>query len=158
MMTRLWLSDLETRAIDLENELSVWRDARERTLADQEYAEERVPSPPHPSFRRVAGRPQAGPREPVHTAARRAAARSRVRASEPAGDARTRELIDHGRRSVRRSRFSRVQRVAIGLAMAALGITLLIVVVLRPGASWPPSVALVKTEISHGLPESQCRL
>ena len=32
--------------------------------------------------------------------------------------------------------------------MAALGITLLIVVVLRPGASWPPSVALVKTEIT----------
>ena len=145
---KMWLSDLETRAIDLENELSVWREARERTLADPEYAEERVPSPPHPSFRRVAGRAQAGPREPVHTAARRAAARSQARASEPAGDARTRELIDHGRRSARRSRFSRVQRVAIGVAVAALGITLLIVVVLRPGASWPPSVALVKTEIS----------
>ena len=144
----LWLSDLETRAIDLENELSVWRDARDRTLAGQEYAEERVPSPPHPSFRRVAGRPQPGMREPLHTAARRAAARSRVPASEPAGDARTRELIDHGRRSVRRSRFSRVQRVAIGLAIAALGVTLLVVVVLRPGASWPPSVALVKTEIA----------
>ena len=73
----------------------------------------------------------------MHTAARRAAARSQARVSEPAGDARTRELIDHGRRSARRSRFSRVQRVAIGLAAAALGITLLIVVVLRPGASWP---------------------
>jgi hypothetical protein len=143
-----WLSDLETRALDLENELSVWRDTRERALAGKEYAEEPIPIPPHQSFRRVAGRPQAGPREPVHTAARRAAARSQVRASEPADDARTRALIDHGRRSARRSRFSRVQRMAIGLAVAALGVTLLIVVVLRPGASWPPSVALVKTEIS----------
>ena len=38
----LWLSDLETRAMDLENELSGWRDARERALAGQEYAEERL--------------------------------------------------------------------------------------------------------------------
>src|ERR1700678_1533060 len=39
----LWLSEMETRAIDLENELSVWREAREQALADQDYAEEPVP-------------------------------------------------------------------------------------------------------------------
>src|SRR5271154_7376318 len=50
----LWLSDLETRAIDLENELSVWREVRQRALGEQEYGAEQVPSRPHPSFRRVA--------------------------------------------------------------------------------------------------------
>ena len=34
----LWLSEMETRAIDLENELSVWREAREQALAGQDYA------------------------------------------------------------------------------------------------------------------------
>ena len=55
----LWLSDLETRAIDLENELSVWREVRQRSHADQDYAAEPVASPPHESFRRVAGPPDA---------------------------------------------------------------------------------------------------
>src|SRR5579863_7591545 len=76
----LWLSDLETRAIDLENELSVWREVRQRSHADQDYAAEPVASPPHESFRRVAGPPdrgpQAGPRALVRTAARKSAGRS----------------------------------------------------------------------------------
>jgi hypothetical protein len=143
----LWLSDLETRAIDLENEFSVWREARDRTLAGREYAEQPVSRPAHPSFRRAAGRPLHGDREPVHTAARRAAARSQTRPSEPAAE-RTRELIDHGRLSARRGRFGRTQRMAFGLAAAGLAIAVLVVMVLRPSASWPPSVALVKSEIT----------
>ena len=108
----LWISEMETRAIDLENELSVWREAREQAQASQEYAEEPVPGPPHQSFRRVAGRPPARPREPVRTATRRTAGRSQARtaAGTFADDARTRALIDHGRSTARRSRFSRIQR------------------------------------------------
>jgi hypothetical protein len=174
----LWLSDLETRAIDLENELSVWRETRQRALGDQDYAAEPVPSPPHESFRRVAGPPergpQAGPRAPVHTAASPAAGRSQPRvagqsqprvtgqsqprvtgrsqprvAGRPRADQeRTRALIDHGRRSVRRGRFGRTQKITIALAVLAVGVTVLIIVVFRSGASWPASVALVQNEIT----------
>jgi hypothetical protein len=150
----LWLSDLETRAIDLENELSVWREARQRAAAGQEYDPEPVASPPHESFRSVAGRADRGraasPPEPVHTAARRAAARSQQRATSRtrAGSERTRVLIDHGRRSVRRGRFGRGRKITIGLAVVAVSVTVLIMVVLRPSASWPASVAVVQNEIS----------
>jgi hypothetical protein len=144
----LWLSDLETRAIDLENELSVWRESRQQVATDQDYAAEAVPSSPHPSFRRAATKAQAI-REPVRTATRRAATRGHGRGSGGGGadDPRTRALIDHGRRSARRSQFSRTHRWAIGLVVAAVG-GLLLFVVFRPGASWPSSVALVKTEIT----------
>jgi hypothetical protein len=149
----LWLSDLETRAIDLENELSVWREARQRTLADEDCAAEPVTSVPHESFRRVAGKPSRGPqsppRTPIHTAARRAAARSESRGASrgPAGAERTRRLVDQGRRSVRGGRFGRGRKITIGAAVLAVGVTLLIVV-LRPGASWPASVAVVQNEIT----------
>jgi hypothetical protein len=150
----LWLSDLETRAIDLENELSVWRETRQRALTEEDYAEAPVPAPPHESFRRVGGGsargPQTGPRDPVHTAARRAAERSRPRVtSRPrADDARTRALIDHGRRSVRRGKWGRGRKITLGVAVLAVGISVLVMVVLRPGASWPASVAVVQSEIT----------
>jgi hypothetical protein len=151
----LWLSDLETRAIDLENELSVWRETRQRGLAEDDYAQEPVSSPPHESFRRVAtGRsdrgPEGGPRSPVHTAARRASARSDARATgrTRAAEERTRALIDHGRRSVRTGRFGRRHKITIGLAAAAVGVILLVMVVFRPSASWPSSVAVVQNEIT----------
>jgi hypothetical protein len=150
----LWLSDLETRAIDLENELSVWREVRQRALADQDYVAEPVPSPPHESFRRVAGPPergpQAGPRTPVHTATRRSTGRSqrRVTGRTRAEEERTRALIQNGRRSVRRGRFGRTRKVTIGLAVLAAGVTVLIMTVFRTGASWPSSVPVVQSEIS----------
>jgi len=150
----LWLSDLETRAIDLENELSVWRETRQRAVAEEDYDAEPVPSVPHESFRRVAGKPrrgpQAGPRAPIHTAARRAAARGEAHVTGPGRiDAeRTRRLVDQGRRSVGRRRFGRGHKITIGLAVLAVGVTVLITVVLRPGASWPASVAVVQNEIT----------
>ena len=150
----LWLSDLETRAIDLENELSVWRETRQRTVAEEDYPAEPVPSAPHESFRRAAGQPgrgpQAGPRAAVHTAARRAAARGEPRVTGRARvDAeRTRRLVDQGRRNVGRGRFGRRHTITMGVAALAVGVTVLILVVLRPGASWPASVAVVQTEIT----------
>ncbi len=150
----LWLSDLETRAIDLENEFSVWREARQRALADQEYDAEPVPSPPHESFRRAAGKPdrgpQAAPRGPVHTAARRAAARNQAHVSgrDRAEEQRTRRLIDQGRRNASRGRVGRGHKITIGLAVLVVGMIVLITVVLRPSASWPSSVAVVQNEIT----------
>jgi hypothetical protein len=150
----LWLSDLETRAIDLENELSVWRETRERALAEEEYAAAPAPSLPHESFRRVASKPgrgaQAGARTPVHTAARRAADRAQPRAAgrSRADGERTRRLIDQGRPNARRGRLGRGYKVTIGLAVLAVGVAVLILVLLRPGASWPASVAAVQNEIT----------
>jgi hypothetical protein len=145
-----WLSDLETRAIDLENELSVWRESRQRALADQDFDPEPVASPPHESFRRAGGRADPGPRSPVHTAARRASARSQPRpgARTRGADDRTRRLINQGRSSVRRGRFGRARTITMGLAVLAVGITVLVMVVFRPGASWPASVATVQNEIT----------
>ena len=147
----LWLSDLETRAIDLENELSVWRETRQRALAEPDYDPEPVPEPPHESFRRVAGRSERGPQTaPVHTAARRASARSQARTTgrTGAGSERTRALIDRGRPSVQRGSSGRGRKIVIGLAILAAGVTALVLVVFRSGASWPASVAVVQNEIS----------
>jgi hypothetical protein len=155
----LWLSDLETRAIDLENELSVWRESRQRSLAEEDdaepdYAAEPVPAPPHESFRRAAGKPgraaQAGSRPPIHTAAKRAAARSQAHVtgrSRADGD-RTRALIEHGRRSVQRGKSGRGRKVTLAVAVAAIGIAVLVMVVFRSGPSWPSSVAVVQNEIT----------
>ena len=139
----------------------MWREVRQRALADQDYAAEPVPSPPHESFRRVAGPPEreppAGPRAAVHTAAGRAPGRSQPRptgASQPRvtsrtrADERTRALIDHGRRSIRRGRYGRTHKIMIALAVLVVAITVLIMVVFRSGASWPASVPVVQNEIS----------
>jgi hypothetical protein len=146
----LWLSDLETRAIDLENELSVWRESRQRSHADQDFDPEPVASPPHESFRRAGSRTDPGPRPPVHTAARRAAERSRPRlGARPRGDdERTRRLIKQGRSSVRRGRLGGGRKTAIGLAVVAVGVAVLYMVVFRARVSWPASVAVVQNEIT----------
>jgi len=149
----LWLSDLETRAIDLENEFSVWRETRQRALAEQDYDAEPVTNAPHESFRRAAGKPdrgsQAAPRGPVHTAARRAAARSEAHVNgRTRSDERTRRLVDQGRRSVHRGWFGRGHKITVGLVVLAVLVIVLITVALRPGASWPSSVAVVQNEIT----------
>jgi hypothetical protein len=155
----LWLSDLETRAIDLENELSVWRETRQRAVSDGDYpdedgAPEPASAPPHESLRRTADRAarssQTGQRAPVHTAARRAAVRSQPRAAgRPRSDyERTRSLIDHGRSSVRRGRSGKGRTITIAVVVAALGVAVLVLVVFRPGPAWPSSVAVVQSEIT----------
>ncbi len=155
----LWLSDLETRAIDLENELSVWRESRQRTLDEldydeQEHAADAVPAAPHESFRRVAGKPgrtsRADARPPVHTAARRAAARSQAHATgrPRVANERTKALIDHGRRSVQRRRSGRGRKVTLGAAVLAIGVAVVVMMVFRSGPSWPSSVAVVQNEIT----------
>jgi len=146
----LWLSDLETRAIDLENELSVWRESRQRAQVDPDYDPEPAPGPPHESFRRAASRDDRGPQPAVHTAARRAAARSQARTTgrSRAEDERTRALIDHGRRNVQRARSGHGRKILIGLALVAATVIVLVLTVFRSSASWPSSVPVVQGEIS----------
>jgi hypothetical protein len=138
--------------MNLENEISGWREARQRALADEAYSPEPAPGPPHTPFRRVvvnpdrSTQPQRGQGAPVHTAARRAAARTRPRGSGQ--DERTQALIDHGRRNAGGRRLTRGHKVTVGVAVVAAGVTFLVMTVFRSSASWPSSVSVVQSEIT----------
>jgi hypothetical protein len=190
-----WLSELETRAIDLENELFDWRESRARELAEARarqraesaYRRDAAPGSAPAAFHRGPsdrapvdralvdrgpvdrGPVDRGPvdRGPVdlgaadtspavdtglpsavHTAARPAARPANGQARPQSAEERTRALIDHGRRSVDRVRVSRGRKITIVTATLLVLVTVLVMVVFRKGASWPPSVAVVQGEIS----------
>ena len=149
----LWLSDLETRAIDLENELSVWREARQRALDEDTLSGDAPPGAPAAAFRRPAGQPgysEPNGRPAFRTSRRRAgeANAPRMAGRQAAPDERTKTLIDRGRPTARRARLPRARKLVIALAIIALSIFVLVRVVFRPGASWPASVATVQSEIT----------
>jgi hypothetical protein len=163
-----WLSELETRAIDLEQELFDWRELRARELSDSAYRREAAPGQAGAAFRGSSGNPRFdhhGVPSGLHTAARparrptaQAPRGPRIRAEEPdqpaadpgpnPADERTRALIDQGRRSVERVRLSRGRKIALVTVALAVVVTVLVMVVFRKGASWPPSVATVQSEIT----------
>lgn len=149
----LWLSDLETRATDLENELSVWREARQRALAEDVEPQDAEPSAPAAAFRRPSGLGnsphRARTRSQAYTRSGYPGSHDRGRPADrqrPA-DERTQALIDHGRRTAHRAGLSRRRKIAIGVALIAAVILVLVKVVFRPGASWPASVGTVQSEI-----------
>jgi len=150
----LWLSELESRATDLENELSVWREARERALAEDTSRREAAPKPARAASKRSPGR--AGPSQrtrpaaPIHTATWGVAEPDQARPTsrKPPPDQRTSALIDHGRRTARQGRISRGRKLTIATAIFAVMVTALLIVVFRPRPSWPPSVAVVQNEIT----------
>jgi hypothetical protein len=149
-----WLSELETRAIDLEKELFDWRESRARELTDSVYRRE-----PVPGQARSASWPSEESVNPEHADASPSGVRTAARANggqarpgsgalpHPAEE-RTRALIDHGRRSVDRTRASRGRKITIVTATAVAIVTVLVLVVFRNGPSWPPSVATVQSEIT----------
>jgi len=149
----LWLSDLETRAIDLENELAVWREARDRALAEDIPSTDARPTPPA-AFRRTPSyaEPPYGRRTPssAPTPIRREGRRSQARATgrQHPPDERTTALINNGRRSVHHVSLRRGKRTTIALAVGAAIVIFLVTVVFRHGASWPASVATVQSEIT----------
>ena len=141
-----WFSDMELRVLDLEKELSEWRESRARELAaparrrDREFLRATGTSQHERNSGRTSGlrtrrSPAAGHAWPIPEDGRR-----------PAGD-RTQVLIDRGRRAARLPRSRRGRKIAI----AAVGLVLLTIgamVVFRKGPSWPPSVATVQSEIT----------
>ena len=204
-----WFSDIELRAIDLEEELSEWRESRARELAESRPHRERERDAAEAAYRRERERDLAETRylrgrqrgftepgaereadepAPIRTAAfrraegagghrhrefpratgntehernpgRTSAARTRPRSAagrawptpdddeRPARD-RTRVLIDRGRRTARRRRFRRGRKIAIASAVGLVVLIIGAMIVFRPGPSWPPSVATVKSEIA----------
>jgi hypothetical protein len=165
-----WLSEIETRATDLENEFFDWRQSRTREMAEaraRKLAESRARERAESVYRREAapgsarttfrhGSRDASPEvedepvAPVHAAAWTASEADPpgpdVRPS-PAGD-RTGSRIEQGRRSVARARVSRRRKITIATAAAVALVTVLVLIVFRKGPSWPPSVATVQSEIT----------
>jgi hypothetical protein len=150
----LWLSELETRAIDLENELSVWREARQRAVAEDMPYADAPPSAPPAAFRRPSGQsdyPPRNGRSPASRTSQRHSGRANPPGQagrQPPHDERTKALIDQGRRSARHVRLPRGRKLAIALTIIAVSVFALVKVVFRQGASWPASVATVESEIT----------
>jgi hypothetical protein len=149
--------------MNLEQELSAWRQSRQRALADEDYGPDQEPLladeqiPPDASFRAPAGRTDRAHRERPASSTRGASSYPADFGEPQAGqrqrpaDARTRTLINQGRRTSRRPRRTRRfggRTLVLGLVLLALTIMVLVVLVLRPTASWPASVATVQNEIT----------
>ncbi len=66
----------------------------------------------------------------------------------PPAEERTRTLIDYGRSTASRGRFSRGRKITIITVVAAAATAVAAMVLFRPHAQWPASVAVVKSEIT----------
>ena len=165
-----WLSEIETRAMDLENEFSDWRQSRTREMAqararklaesrarqraESVYRREAAPGATRAAFRQGSRDPSPEvddePVAPIQAAAWTASEAGRPDPDDrpSAAEDRTRALIEQGRRSVARARVSRRRKITIATAAAVALITVLVLIVFRKGPSWPPSVATVQSEIT----------
>jgi len=158
-----WLSELETRAIDLEKDLFDWRESRAREVTESVYRREAGPrSRVQPGEENVSPEQVGGRTSAVRVAPRADSRHARAGTGTGTGtgtgsganphphpaEERTRALIDHGRRSVDRARRSRGRKITIVTAAAVAIVTALVLVVFRNGASWPSSVATVQNEIT----------
>jgi hypothetical protein len=125
-----WFSDIELKVLDLEKELTEWRESRTR---EPGYGSE---PPPRRDREMLRAR----------------GAKDKPRASSD----RAQVLIERGRRTARRQPRPRPRRqpgsgrgrtIAIGSAAGLVVLVVAAMIVLRKGPSWPPSVATVKSEI-----------
>jgi len=140
-----WFSDIEHRALDLETELSEWRESRARELAEPARRREFLRATGNPQLERNRGRssaartrprPEAGHARPISYGGGRTA------------KDRTRVLINRGRRTARQRRFWRGRKIAIASAAGLVVLIIGAMIVFRHGPSWPPSVATVKSQIA----------
>ena len=169
-----WLTELEIRASDLENELFDWREAHARELAETGYgrdaatrqAREARTSGVRAQSRNTPSRqvppPGIQPGEAMHHVIEDEDLDQDeddltpiTRASWPhaaSGGAlpreRTQTLIDRGRRSAGRARRSPPRKIVLGVIGLAVVVAVAAVILLRPNPSWPPSVATVQSEIT----------
>jgi len=165
-----WFSDIELKVLDLEKEISEWRESRTREFAESGFggeADEQA-SGPAAAFRRAEGADGRRHREFLRTTGHPEQGRNHGRTStgrtrpgpatgparpvpedeprQPA--ARTQVLINRGRRSARRSRSRRGRKIAIASAAGLVALVIGAMIAFRNGPSWPPSVATVKSEIT----------
>jgi hypothetical protein len=172
-----WLTELEIRATDLENELFDWRKAHARELAETSYGRDGAPGmtrdAPNGALR--AQPRQAAPRQVPARGAQPGEALHHVIADEdlepndelttimrtgarpgwphagrggPSAGERTQTLIDRGRRSTGRAGMSRSRKIVLGGAALAVVVAFASILLFRSNPSWPPSVATVQSEIT----------
>jgi hypothetical protein len=136
-------SDLELKVLDLEKELTEWRESRTRE-------------------------PGSGSGSPPRREREMLRARGSTRDKPHASTDRTQALIEQGRRTARpprsgrprsgrprsgrpraaRPRSGRGRMIALGSAAGLVVVVIGAMIVLRKGPSWPPSVATVKSQIT----------
>jgi hypothetical protein len=171
-----WLTELEIRATDLENELFDWREAHARDLAETSYGRDGAPrktreptngalrahprqAPPRQvPLREVQPEEDLGPviededpeQDDELTTIIRTGARPgwpEARRQAPRTEERTQALIDRGRRSASRVRKPRSRKIM--LIVAALAVVIIAsVFIFRTSPSWPSSVATVQGQIT----------
>jgi hypothetical protein len=132
-----WYSDLELKVLDLEQELTEWRESRTR-----EFTAVHGP-PPRRDREMLRARGNAG-----HT---RPGPASKPR--KPSDRAQTlieqgRRPARRGRRPARRGRSGRGRTIGIGTAAGLVVLIVGAMMVFRHGPSWPPSVATVTSQIT----------
>ena len=164
-----WLTELEIRASDLENELFDWREAHARELAETGYGRDAVPrqardartsgvrAQPRSTPSRQVPPPGIQPGEAMHHVIEDEDGPDddlpgpgwpHAASSGPSTRERTQALIDRGRRSAGRARTSRSRKIVLGVIGLAVVVAVAAVILLRPSPSWPPSVATVQSEIT----------
>ena len=171
-----WLTELEIRATDLENELFDWREAHARDLAETSYGRDGAPRKTRePTNGALRAHPRQAPPKQVPlreaqpeedlehviedddpeqddelTTIIRSGARPgwpEARRQAPRTEERTQALIDRGRRSASRARKPRSRKVL--LIVAALAVVIIAsIFIFRTSPSWPSSVATVQSEIT----------
>jgi hypothetical protein len=145
-----WFSDMETKVLDLEQELSQWRESRTREVgygygSGPARRAERQREPPETGYPRQ--------REFLRATGRtgrdygRTAGRDYGRTAGRGSD-RAQALIERGRRTARRRRSRRGYAIAIGTAACLVVLVVGAMFALRKGPSWPPSVATVRSQIT----------
>jgi len=173
-----WLTELEIRATDLQNELFDWREAHSREVADTGYGRDGAPrrttdartgalrAQSRQARARQGPPPGAPPAEELHhivededpeqdddlTTIIRTGGRPgwpHPGRGGPSARERTQTLIDRGRRSASRARRPRSRKkIVLGVAGLAVVIVIASLILFRANPSWPPSVATVQSEIT----------
>jgi hypothetical protein len=145
------VADLQDQAAQLERQLSDARLSLERELAMLDHG--RQAAPVNNGHARGYSLDEA---DYDHAADRMAAPLDEVRPGDDGGwsagdpvfspEERTAVLLNHGRRSAGRQRWTRAQKAAIGAVVAALALTAVLIVLFTGRASWPASVATVESQ------------
>jgi hypothetical protein len=138
-----WFSDVETKILDLEREISEWRDTRTRETGygsgpARRAGRERQREPPETGH----------PRQREFLRATGKTGRDHARAAAARRSDRAQALIARGRRTARRPGSHRGRTIAIGVAAGLVVLVIAAMIVLRKGPSWPPSVATVRSQIA----------
>ena len=122
-----WFSDIELKVLDLEQELTEWRESRTREFTE---------TPPRRDREMLRARGNARPPRPGPASKPR----------KPSGRAQV--LIERGRHPARRARSGRGRKIGIGTAAGLVVLIVGAMMVLRHGPSWPPSVATVTSQVT----------